>query len=205
MRKGYLILLVLVFFFGCSYPVKNLDSKGKNIICFGDSITSGEGLSRKEEAFPSILAEFLGREVINSGRAGDTTSSAFKRLEKDVLSKDPYMVILELGGNDFLQRIPLETSLKNLEKIILKIQERGAICVLIDISCGFLLSSYRKAYQDLAQKTGSIFVPGVFRGIFDDASLKVDFLHPNPFGHKIIAQRIYKAIRFILKKQGGDN
>lgn len=52
MRKSYLILLVTALLSACSYPVKNLDSKGKNIICFGDSITSGEGLDNKEEAYP---------------------------------------------------------------------------------------------------------------------------------------------------------
>lgn len=193
-----IFLLFLIFFTGCSYPIKNLDSKGTKIICFGDSITSGEGLANKEEAFPSLLGRLLNREVINAGRSGDTTSLALERLEKDVLQKDPYLVIVELGGNDFLQRIALSSTLENLKEMILRIQDKGAIVVLVDVSCGFILSSYREAYKNLAKQTGSIFVSQVLRGIFDQPSLKTDFLHPNSSGHQIIAERLYKAIKKYL-------
>lgn len=199
MRKSYLILLVGVLLSACSYPIKNLDSKGKNIICFGDSITSGEGLASKKEAYPYLLGELLKREVINAGRSGDTTASALERLDKDVLEKDPYLVIIELGGNDFLQRVPLQNTLRNLEEMILRIQKKGASVALVDISCGFILSSYRKAYKELAKKTGSIFISQVLKDIFDNPSLKRDYLHPNALGHKIIAERIYKVIEKFLK------
>ncbi len=80
-----------MFLLSCTPQIVNLDSKGQDVICFGDSITSGEGVGI-EDSYPSILSKLL------------------KRLDTDVLSKNPYLVIIEFGGNDFLQRIPLKNS-----------------------------------------------------------------------------------------------
>lgn len=179
---------------GCQPPIKNLDSKGKNIICFGDSITWGEGLNRKD-AFPAILEKLLKRKVINAGNPGDTTFDALKRLKRDVLDRDPYLVIVELGGNDFLQKVAPQDTFNNIEKIIRRIQDKGAIVVLCDVSCGFVLSGYRKEFKRIARRYGTIFVARLLEGILDDPSLKVDFIHPNKRGHILIAQRIYERLR----------
>ncbi len=136
---------------------------------------------------------------MNIGVSGDTTECALQRLERDVLEKDPYLIIVELGGNDYLKGIPEERTLSNLEKIILKIQEKRAIVALCDISCGFFMSGYRRKLKKLARKTGSIFIPRVLEDILTDPSLKYDNIHPNSEGYKIIAQKIYKAIRPYLK------
>ncbi len=192
------IFIFLFFISGCSIPIQNLDSQGENIICFGDSITYGVG-AEKGKDYPSFLQKLLKTEVINVGVPGDTTEGALRRLDKDILEKDPYLVIVELGGNDFLRRIAKEKTLKNLEKIILKIQERGAIVAVCDISCGFSMSGYRRDFKKLAGKTGSIFIPRVLEDILTDPSLKYDNIHPNSEGYETIAFKIYKTIRPYLK------
>ena len=188
----------LILLFGCGYPIKNLDSQGRDIICFGDSITSGVG-AEGDRNYPYFLSQLIGRKVINAGKSGDTTYEALKRLERDVLSYNPYLVIVELGGNDFLRRIPTEITLKNIEEIITRIQEKGAIVALVDVSWGPIMSGYRKEFKKLARKKGAIFIPSLIRGILNDPSLKYDWIHPNSRGYKIIAYRIYKAIKPYLK------
>lgn len=197
MYKKFLFLF-LILLFSCGYPIKNLDSPGSNIICFGDSITSGVG-AEDGKTYPYFLSQLIGKEVINAGKSGDTTYEALKRLERDVLSRDPYLVIVELGGNDFLHRIPTEFTLKNIEEIINRIQEKGAIVALVDVSWGPIMSGYRKEFKRLARKKGAIFIPSIMRGILNDPSLKYDWIHPNSRGYKIIAHRIYKAIKPYLK------
>ncbi len=192
--KLCLSILIFIFLLNCASQIANLDSKGQNIICFGDSITSGEGVGIKD-SYPSILSKLLKRKVINAGRPGDTTQTALKRLDSDVLSKDPYLVIIELGGNDFLQKVPLEKTLSNIEKIVKKIIEKGAIVVLCDISSGFLLSEYRKGYKKIARKYKAIFIPELLKGIIENPYLKSDFIHPNKEGHKKIAYRIYETLK----------
>lgn len=192
------MLFLIIFLTSCSSPIKNLDSQGENIICFGDSITYGAG-AEKGRDYPSILAKLIGRNVINTGVSGDTTSSALNRVVRDVLERDPYLVIVELGGNDFLQGLPKEETLANLRKIILKIQKKGSAVALADVSCGVFLSGYRKDYKRLAKETGSILIPRLLGGILDNPSLKSDNIHPNSSGYKIIARRVYKSIKSYLK------
>jgi len=196
--KKFLFFLLLSSLFGCGYPIKNLDSQGTSIICFGDSITSGVG-AESGKNYPYFLSQLIGKEVINAGESGDTTYEALKRLKSDVLSYDPYLVIVELGGNDFLRRIPTDVTLKNIEKIITRIQEKGAIVALVDVSWGPVMSGYRKEFKKLAKRKGLIFIPSLMRGILNDPSLKYDWIHPNSKGYKIIAHRIYKAIKPYLK------
>lgn len=192
-------IFVLFFILGCSSGITNLGSKGTTIICFGNSITYGEGAQEGQD-FTSYLEKLLEQRVINAGSSGDTTESALIRLERDVLEKNPYLVIVELGGNDFLRKIPKEKTLRNLEDIIVRIQEEGAIVVLCDVSSGFIMSGYRKDFKRLAKKTNSIFIPRLLEDILEDPSLKFDYIHPNAEGYKIIAQRIYHAIRPYIKE-----
>lgn len=187
------LIIIALLFLGCNYYVKNLDNlKGETVVCFGDSITSGVGV-RSEESYPSLLSHLIKRGVINEGRAGDTTYSALLRLN-DVIAHKPFLVIIELGGNDYLRGVPLENTLENLQKIIREIQKRGTVVAICDISSGPFLSYYRKKFKELAKEEGAIFIPEVLRGILTDPSLKVDSLHPNKEGHRIIAERIYNAL-----------
>ena len=189
------IIIVLLFFLaGCAPYIENRDSKGSNIICFGDSITYGLGAPEGED-YPARLSELLNRDVINAGVSGDTTAEALERLREDVLQRNPYIVIAQFGGNDFLRKIPKEDTLKNMEEIISGIQDSGAMVALCDPSGGIVLGNYRKGYKRLAKKTGSIFIPGLLEKIIRNPSLKSDYIHPNAKGYKIIAEKICERIK----------
>jgi lysophospholipase L1-like esterase len=76
------------------------------IVCLGDSITFGDGLSATQ-AYPAVLTDLIGRShpdpsavVINSGLCGDTSVQGVARLERDVLWYRPHVVILAFGLND---------------------------------------------------------------------------------------------------------
>ncbi len=80
--------------------VQNLGSVGKNIISFGDSLTEGVG-AREGKSYPTLLAEGLGRPIINAGRRGDTTTAGLSRLERDVLGRNPRLVLVLFGETTF--------------------------------------------------------------------------------------------------------
>lgn len=90
MRKSKLLFIVFIAFIvlaGCAKrEIKNIDSKGKTIICFGDSITFGYGANPGED-YPSALAKMVSVPVINAGIDGDTSTEALKRLDSDVLER----------------------------------------------------------------------------------------------------------------------
>jgi lysophospholipase L1-like esterase len=178
--------------------IQNLNSKGKNIICFGDSLTFGYGAASGAD-YPSALAKMVDRPVINAGVDADTTAEALKRLESDVLSRDPFLVIVEFGGNDFLRQVPQETTIKNIKEIVEKIQAKGAMVAIVDISAGFFMRDYRLAFYNLSREIGAIFIPSILNNIITNPSMKSDFLHPNNNGYRIIADTVYRAIKPYLK------
>ena len=125
--------------------VKNLDSRGSSVIAFGDSLTSGYGASAGED-YPSRLSAMSGVTVVNAGRSGDTTESALARIDTDVLARDPRIVIVGLGGNDFLRSVPLATTEANLRTNVRKIQGGGAMVVLLGFRFPSLNADYGAMY-----------------------------------------------------------
>jgi len=206
-RAKITIVLVLVFLCSCvlvltscaKREIKNIDSKGTNIICFGNSLTFGYGANPGED-YPSILAKLIDVPVINAGVDGDTTSEALGRIKSDILDKDPLLVIIEFSGNDFLGRTPKDITLGNIKEMIAQIQAKGAMVAIADISAGMFLREYRLAFKDIAREKQAIFIPGILREIITNPSMKSDFLHPNADGYKMIAQRIYTAIKPYLEQ-----
>ncbi|MFH1442365.1 MAG: GDSL-type esterase/lipase family protein [Candidatus Omnitrophota bacterium] len=196
----FLFFLLVILVSGCGKrEIVNVGSKGKNIICFGDSITYGYG-AEPQESYPSVLAKISGFPVINAGIDGDTSASGLKRIDRDVLSKNPLLVIIEFTGNDFLKKVPLGQTADNIREMIDVIQKKGAMVAIVDISAGLLLKDYRPLLHKISKEKKAIFIPSILSGIVTNPSMKSDFLHPNGNGYKIIAQRIYKKILIPLKE-----
>jgi len=196
----FVICSLMLVLPGCAkQEIKNIRSKGTDIICLGDSITFGYGAEEGED-YPSLMQKFTAMPVINAGIDGDTTTEALKRLDSDVLDRDPLLVIVEFGGNDFLRKIPIEVTIKNIEYMIDKIQEKGAMVALVDISAGLFLRDYRAALARIARQKKTIFIPAILSGVITNPSLKSDFIHPNKAGYELITQRIWDAISPTLIK-----
>jgi lysophospholipase L1-like esterase len=177
-----------------SREIKNADPSGTNIICFGDSLTYGTGASGGKD-YPSQLSALISKPVINAGVPGDTTSRAIKRLDRDVLSRNPRIVLVALGGNDLKNGVPLAKARDNLRTIIESIQNRGALVVLGGIDVPLWGRGYGKAYKDLANETGAVLVPNVLDGIFGNPGLMSDPIHPNNDGYAIMAEMFHDAIK----------
>ena len=86
-------------------------TNGQGIIVFGDSLVAGRG-ARAGQDFVSVLSRRLGTTIVNAGQSGDTTGAALARLERDVLALNPRIVVVLLGGNDYLRRIPTKADVR---------------------------------------------------------------------------------------------
>lgn len=206
MRRNNLYIIALfvycvVALAGCvKNEIRNIDSRGKNIICFGDSITFGYGVNPGED-YPSVMSKMTDLHVINAGIDGDTTTEALKRIDSDVLDREPLLVIVEFCGNDFLRNVPAEVSVANIREMVKKIQARKAIVAIADISAGLFLRDYRSLLSKVAKEERAIFIPAVLNGIITNPSMKSDFLHPNAEGYKLVAERIYHAVLPYLQQK----
>lgn len=193
------LIIFTIILCGClKQEIKNSQVKVDKIICFGDSITFGYGAQAGED-YPAALGKLAGVPVINAGADADTSFAALERLEKDVLVKNPRLVIVEFCGNDFIKKIPLPDTLNNLSKIIDHIQEKGGMVALVDISSGMFFQEYRNAFKKLASRKQAIFIPIVLSRIITNPAMKSDFFHPNARGYKLIASRIYCAIERYIR------
>jgi acyl-CoA thioesterase-1 len=177
--------------------VRNLRSAGETIICLGDSLTEGVGAETGED-YPSALSRLLVSPVINAGVRGDTTALALERLSDAVLSKKPRLVIVLLGGNDFLRQMPRQETRKNLEEIIRRVQAQGAMVAIAGMKLGLFTDEYSSIFEQTAQQSGALYIPQVTKGILSDASLRSDPIHPNGAGYRLMAKRIASGIKPLL-------
>ena len=179
--------------------VKNLTSNGQTIICFGDSLTEGVG-SASGEDYPTVMSHLIANPVVNAGRRGDTTAQALERIDEAVLSRNPKLVIVLLGGNDFLLRVPRDESRRNLEEIVRRIQHSGAMVAIAGMRLGFFTDEFAPIYEETAEKFGALYIPQVMDGILTNSSLKSDAIHPNGAGYRLMAERIAEQIKPLLHK-----
>ncbi|MFH0985509.1 MAG: GDSL-type esterase/lipase family protein [Candidatus Omnitrophota bacterium] len=194
------MLLALVVLCGCEAKVTNRDSRGTEIVCFGDSLTFGFGAGKGED-YPSVLRTRTKLPVFNAGVLGDTTQSALVRLEKDVFPHDPKIVIITLGGNDVLRAVDWRETLANAEKIIDRIQKRGAVVVWAAVRTGILNDPILDGLKKMATQKHFILIPDILRGILFDPRYKYDQIHPNSDGYELMADRIFQQIKPLLKEK----
>lgn len=201
MKKIIVFVLLLSFAWwflsgGEETPVRNLGNGGTTLVAFGDSLTYGKGAPR-EETYPARLALLTGRNVVNLGVNGDTGAAAPRRLP-EVLAQNPYMVLIEFGGNDFMRGVSFEQTLSAIEQIIDEVQGAGAVAVLVDTGGYYGMKKYSKAYKKLAKEKGAVFVPGILDGIWGEKDLMSDQIHPNAAGYKLVADKVHKYIKDYL-------
>jgi len=179
--------------------IRNIRTAGETIICFGDSLTEGVGAGEGED-YPSALSRQLASPVVNAGRRGDTTADALERLSDTVLSKNPRLVIVLLGGNDFLRQRPRQETKKNLEEIVRRAQARGAIVAIVGMRLGLFTDEYAAVFEETARQFGALYIPGVMKGILSDSKLRSDPIHPNGAGYRLIAERIAEKVKPLLRE-----
>lgn len=204
MNKKFLIISIVVivviasfFIFRKSTSIKNYPADGSTIIAFGDSLMQGVGAT-KDNDFPSVLSAMLGEPIINMGVSGNTTAQGLDRID-EAISLDPKVVMVLLGGNDFLRKIPIEETFQNLDTIVSKFQENGAVVVLLGIRGGLLPDPYKERFEKIAKDRGTVYVPNVLAGLLGKAKYMSDPIHPNDAGYRKIAEKVYPVLKQVIK------
>lgn len=194
------LVVILAAFAACSRydEVKNLASSGETIVAFGDSLTAGVG-ARDGSDYPSRLASLTGMTIVNAGVSGDTTESALRRID-DVSAEEPRVVIVGLGGNDFLRGVPITETESNLRSIISTLHNDGAMVILLGFRFPSMRGgSYEDMYERVAEDTGALLVDDLLDGIMSDPKLKSDAIHPNGAGYAVMAERVAEPLTELLE------
>jgi len=123
--------------------MSNSHDSRKSLVCFGDSITEGEG-SLPQDKWTLFLQELVDKahpgtyKVHNCGVGGDTTAIGIDRIEQDVLPLLPGLVLVQFGINDAyvfpwsrLSRLSLAEYERNLGEMVRILRKRGGSVILI--------------------------------------------------------------------------
>lgn len=185
------------FFFSGESTIANYPSSGTDIIAFGDSLIQGVGASPGND-FVSLLSKRIGRPIVNLGVSGNTTADGLARI--DALDKyRPKVVILLLGGNDHLKRVPIEETFKTLSDIVQNIEDRGAIVLLLGVRGSVFSDPFKEYYEATSKKYHTAYVSDVLDGLFAHPEYMSDEVHPNDKGYVLIADRVEPVLRGLLQ------
>lgn len=180
---------------GCARDVPHATREGP-VVAFGDSLVYGTGSSGG--GFVSLLEERIGRTIENLGVPGDTTAMGLARLD-EVLALHPSVVILLLGGNDFLRQVPQDETFANLARIIESLEADGVAVLLVGVRGGLIRDHFASRFEQLADQYGTAYVHDVLDDTLGVNGYMADQVHPNDAGYGVIADRIHPVLDRMLQ------
>ena len=178
------------------------------ILVLGDSLSAEYGIPRGQ-GWVALLADKLQAErpdvrVANASISGDTTAGGRSRLPAMLDQVRPIQVVIELGGNDALRGLDLDSTQNNLEAMIQACRAVNARVVLVgmqippnygpDYSAKFTVM-----FANLAKKYRTGLVPFFLKGIADapdaTAQFQPDRIHPKAEAHPRMLANVWPEIK----------
>lgn len=173
---------------------------GSTVLALGDSLTSGVGAT-PDTAYPTVLQSLTGWQVVNGGVSGDTTAQALARLPGLLQEHQPRLVIVSIGGNDFLRQMSAGTAKATIREISRTAQAGGAQVLLVAVPQVSLLAAGTGSLKDhplYAELAEELKLPLHAEGWADVLSrpeLRADTVHANAQGYRQFAEGLVKTLR----------
>jgi acyl-CoA thioesterase-1 len=164
------------------------------VLAFGDSLTYGTGAS-EAESYPAQLERLIGRQVVRAGVPGEASAQALERLPAALEEFRPKLLLLCIGGNDFLRNLGQAQVAANLRRMIAMARGKGSEVLLIGTPEKGLLVRPPKFYAEIAAELGVPYEGQVIGEILRNAELKSDPVHPNARGYRLMAERVAELLR----------
>ena len=204
MNRRHFLLLTAAALAACGKkaPKHSALPRGSAVLALGDSLTYGYG-ANPTESYPARLAELTGWTVTNGGVSGDTSAQALARLPELLREHTPRLVIISIGGNDFLRRQPENETRTNIRAIIQACKAAGAETLLVGVpgvGVGAALGypGDHPLYADLAKAENVPYYANGWSQILGKDALKSDQIHPNAAGYDTFA----RGLAAYLKESG---
>ncbi|NLC24684.1 arylesterase [Oxalobacter vibrioformis] len=184
-------------------------SAPKNILVLGDSLSAEYGIERGT-GWVALLQQRLDEnkkevKVINASISGDTTSSGNARLSKLLRQHKPQILILELGGNDGLRGLPVDSIKRNLRAMVS--MARRADCQVLILGMQIppnygqtYATQFAESYEQVARESNMPLVPFFLAGVADDDGLlQSDRIHPAGKAQPILLDNVWPHLLPMLK------
>ncbi len=176
-------------------PRARLVARGATVLALGDSITQGVGAA-PDDSYPAVLAGLTGWKVVNAGVSGDVSAQALQRLPNLLQEHQPALVLLSIGGNDFLRRLPQADTRANIRGMCQQALAAGAQVLLIAIPRPTLGAAVTGALTDhplYAELADELQLPLQRQGwseVLSDETLRSDAIHANAQGYAQFARSV---------------
>ena len=188
---------------------ETMESEKKTILCFGNSLTAGYGLD-EDKAWPNLLQQRidsleLDYNIVNAGLSGETSSGGLSRIDW-VLSQKVDVFILELGANDMLRGIDVQSTEDNLNAIIEKVHSKYPdipIVVAGMLSPPNMGADYESKFNGIFPRLSSShngkLIPFFLEGVAGIAELNLaDAKHPNEEGQYVVLENVWTVLEGVL-------
>lgn len=184
----------------------------QRVVVLGDSLTAGYGLD-PDLAFPALLQTMVDEsgldfEIVNAGVSGDTSAGGVRRINW-LLRQEIDVLILELGANDGLRGVSLESTRTNLQKIIDETKTKNPEADII--IAGMMVppnlgpdytERFKQIFPSLAENNNCLLIPFLLDGVAGQPELNLpDGIHPTAEGHQIIAENVWKILETVLRER----
>ncbi|MEJ5990945.1 GDSL-type esterase/lipase family protein [Ramlibacter sp. PS3R-8] len=201
LRRGFLAAALAAALPACSRKARLASlPAGATVLALGDSITFGTGAS-PQGSYPAVLAGLTGWNVVNAGVPGDTSAAALARLPELLQQHSPALVLVSIGGNDFLRRMPPDSTRANIRSICKQAREAGAQVLLVGIPEASALAAAARSlgdhamYEELAAELKLPLHAGGWSRVLSDPALRSDAIHANAQGYEAFATGLAQRLR----------
>ncbi len=179
------------------------------ILVYGDSLSAAYGLAR-EQGWVSLLERRLHAErpdykVANASISGETTHGGASRIESELKTHRPAVVIVELGANDGLLGSSIDTTRANLEAIVDASRRAGARVLLVGMRLPpnygtAYTQKFQQVYAEVAKKKKVPLVPFLLEGFGEDRKyFQPDGIHPTAQAQPVMLDTVWKELKPLLK------
>ena len=160
-----------------------------SILCIGDSITRGFGVTTP---YPSVLAGISGKPVSNQGRDGDTSAQGLSRISSAIARSNPSHVCIMFGANDIILATGLPNAAANIGRMIDVAKAAGVEVVVGQVtpftgSREFLNAEALKLNEAIADEASARGVRVAKTHSAVGINVNSDGTHPNQEGANAIA------------------
>jgi acyl-CoA thioesterase I len=194
------------------------ENRAIHVLAIGSSSTVGIGASSPASSYPVRLEGELEKlfpgmeiEVTNRGLSGEIAAGAAERMKNTIAEIEPDLVVWQVGTNDALARVDIDSFAQGLDETIKWIMAHRIDVVLVDPQYTASLArddhygQIVKTIQDVARKDR---VPLVLRyeamrylssqPTVTGRYLARDQFHLNDLGYRCMAEHVARAITFAL-------
>ena len=188
--------LLLVTLAGCGRDKKTAQPvpPGSTVLALGDSLTFGTGASA-ETSYPTVLAGLTGWNVVNAGVSGDTSAQALARLPALLAEHQPKLVIVSIGGNDFLRKLPESDTRTHVHAICKQSLAAGAQVLLVAVPRATVAAALGQMtdhalYAEVAEDLNIPLQREAWGEVLAHPDLRADAVHANARGYAQFARSV---------------